>query len=302
MRVQGKKPHFRHCEVSLSDPKTSAASPTEEVSVPEDSFAPPLAPMRARQFRHIQLRADAPIARMRLDRPEHNLLNEPTLREMTDGLEVLSERGDIKAIVLDATGKVFCGGMDVGEYTAERAFQVIDAFHSLCVAMMETRQPIIVVVNGPAIGGGAELVAFGDVVIATPRAKFALPEITIGMFPPLASTMFPYLVGPKLALELVLTGEAVTAERAHAIGLVNRLVPEAQLDQALNELLARVTAQSGAVLSMAKKAVVGGMGLSLRDALKFSMDVFLNELYRLEDSREGLQALIEKRKPNWKNR
>jgi cyclohexa-1,5-dienecarbonyl-CoA hydratase len=168
--------------------------------------------------------------------------------------------------------------------------------------MVEAARPVVVVVNGPAIGGGAELAAFGDLVVATPRARFALPEITIGMFPPLASTMLPYLIGPKLALELVLTGEAITAERAHELGLVNRVVPEAQLEQAVAQLLARMTEQSGAVLAMAKKAVLGGMGLSLRDALRFSMDVFLNELYRLEDSREGLRALLEKRKPEWKNR
>jgi enoyl-CoA hydratase/carnithine racemase len=86
------------------------------------------------------------------------------------------------------------------------------------------------------------------------------------------------------------------------MGLVNRLVPEAQLDQAVGELLARITMQSGAVMAMAKKAVLGGLGLPLRDALRFSTDVFLNELYHLEDSREGLRALIEKRKPQWKNR
>jgi cyclohexa-1,5-dienecarbonyl-CoA hydratase len=158
------------------------------------------------------------------------------------------------------------------------------------------------VVNGPAIGGGAELAAFGDLIVATPRARFALPEITIGIFPPLASTMLPYLVGPKLALELVLTGEAVTAERAQELGLVNRVVPEAQLEAAVGQLVSRMTAQSGAVLAMAKKAVLGGMGLSLRDAMRFSMDIFLHELYRLEDSQEGLRALIEKRKPEWKNR
>ena len=122
------------------------------------------------------------------------------------------------------------------------------------------------------------------------------------MFPPLASTMFPHLVGPKLALELILTGGALGAERAQALGLVNLLVPEAQLEKSLSDLLARITSQSGAVLAMAKKAVVGGMGLPLRDALRFSMDIFLNELYRLEDSREGLRALVEKRKPEWKNR
>ena len=137
-------------------------------------------------------------------------------------------------------------------------------------------------------------------MIASPKARFAQPEITIGVFPPLASTILPFLVGPKIALELVLTGEAVTAERALDLGLINRLVPEAQLEQAVKDLVARITAHSGPVLTMAKKAILGGMGLSLRDGMKKSMDIFLNELYRLEDSQEGLRALVEKRKPNWR--
>ena len=168
--------------------------------------------------------------------------------------------------------------------------------------MIEAPQPVLVVVDGAAIGGGAEIVAYGDLVIATPRARFAVPEITIGMFPPLASTMFPHIIGTKRALELILTGEAISAERARDLGLVNRLVPEAQLQAAVNELIGKITAQSGAVLGMAKKAVLGGMGLSLREALQSSMSIFLNELYRLEDSQEGLRALLEKRKPEWKNR
>ncbi len=253
-------------------------------------------------FQYIRFEVAPPLGRLTLNHPEHNLLNEALLRELAAGVEELSDEQELKAIVIAAEGRTFCGGMDVGEYTAERAFQVLDAFHAACTAMLEASRPVVVVVNGPAIGGGAELVAFGDLVIATPRARFALPEITIGMFPPLASTMFPYIVGPKLALELVLTGEAITAERARDLGLVNRLVPEAQLEQAMDELLERITAQSGAVLAMAKKAVLGGMGLSMRDSLRFSMDVFLNELYHLEDSREGVRALLEKRKPQWKNR
>jgi cyclohexa-1,5-dienecarbonyl-CoA hydratase len=157
-------------------------------------------------------------------------------------------------------------------------------------------------VNGPAIGGGAELAAFGDLVIATPKARFAQPEITLGVFPPLASTILPFLVGPKIALELVLLGEPVTAERALELGLINRLVPESQLEATVDEMIERITSHSAPVLTMAKRAILSGMGLSLRDGLKQSMDIFLNELYRLEDSQEGLRALVEKRKPNWKNR
>jgi enoyl-CoA hydratase/carnithine racemase len=161
---------------------------------------------------------------------------------------------------------------------------------------------VLCVVNGPAIGGGTELALFGDLVVATPKARFAQPEITIGVFPPLASTILPYLVGPKVALEIILTGEPITAERALELGLVNRLVPEADLEKTVSDLTARITAHSGPVLSMAKKAILGGMGMSLRDGLMQSMDIFLNQLYKLEDSQEGLRALVEKRKPNWKNR
>ena len=273
----------------------TAASGTELL----EASAPRLDPAK---FVHMRMKAEAPVARLTLQRPEHNLLNEQMLRELSTGLELLSAREDVKVIVLESAGKVFCGGIDIGEYTAERAFQLIEAFHRVCLAIVEAPRPVVMVVNGPAIGGGAELAAFGDLIVATPRARFALPEITIGVFPPLASTMLPYLIGPKLALELVLTGEAITAERAQDLGLVNRVVPEAQLEAAVAQLVSRMTAQSGAVLAMAKKAVLGGMGLSLREAMRFSMDVFLHELYRLEDSQEGLRALIEKRKPEWKNR
>jgi len=240
----------------------------------------------------IRYEVQGPVAHLTLHRPEHNLLNEQMLRELGSAIEMVGENSAVKLIVLDAAGKIFSAGVDVGEYTGERAFQMLDAFHSACLAMVEAPQPVLVVVDGAAIGGGAELVAYGDLVVATPRARFALPEITIGMFPPLASTMFPHIVGPKRALELVLTGEAISAE----------LVPEAQLQAAVNELIGKITAQSGAVLGMAKKAVLAGMGMSLRDSLRNSMNIFLNELYRLEDSQEGLRALLEKRKPQWKNR
>jgi cyclohexa-1,5-dienecarbonyl-CoA hydratase len=273
---------------------------TEEVRV--DEFAGKPSRRKPEEFKHVRYRLEGAAARMTLNRPEHNLLNEPMLRELVAGIELLSDKDDIKLVVLDSACKVFSGGIDVGEYTAERVFQMLDAFHAVFTAMLEVAKPVLVVVNGPAIGGGAELAAFGDMVVATPRARFAQPEITIGVFPPLASTILPQLIGPKLALELVLTGEAISAERARELGLVNRLVPEAQLEKTVKELIAHITSQSGAVLTMAKKAILGGTGLSLRDGLRHSMNIFLNELYRLEDSREGLRALVEKRKPQWKNR
>src|SRR6202047_92457 len=193
------------------------------------------------EFRCVKFKVEGSVARITLNRPEHNLLNEAMLRELSDGVGLAGDREDVKLIVLDSACKVFCGGIDIGEYTSQRVFQMLDAFHAAFAGMLEVGKPVICVVNGPAIGGGAELAAFGDFVIATPKARFAQPEISIGVFPPLASTILPFLVGPKVALELVLTGEAITAERALELGLVNRLVPEAKIEQTVNELGSRIT-------------------------------------------------------------
>lgn len=268
---------------------------TEEYSTKRQRRAPD-------EFKHVRFKVEGSVARVTLNRPEHNLLNEAMLRELADAVAFAGDRDEVKLVVLDSACKVFCGGIDVGEYTSQRVFQMLDAFHGAFAGMLEVSKPVICVVNGPAIGGGAELAAFGDFVIATPKARFAQPEISIGVFPPLASTILPFLVGPKIALELVLTGEPVSAERALELGLINRLVPEFQLQQSVSDLIMRITSHSGPVLTMAKRAILGGMGMSLKDGLKHSMNIFLNELYRLEDSQEGVRALAEKRKPQWKNR
>lgn len=261
-----------------------------------------LTPPRPEEFEHVKFRIEGAVARLTLDRPEHNLLNERMLAEIAAGVNAVGERRDVKLIVLDSAGKAFCGGIELGEYTHRRVFQLLDAFHNAFTAMLDTSKPVLVVVNGPAFGGGAELAALGDLVIATPRARFAQPEIKLGVFPPLAAAILPYILGPKLALELVLTGEVMTAERAHDLGLVNWLIPEKEVDGKIADVIAKVTAQSGPVLTMAKKAILGSLGQSLREGVSSSMKVFLNELADLEDSQEGLRALVEKRAPNWKNR
>jgi cyclohexa-1,5-dienecarbonyl-CoA hydratase len=271
----------------------------EEARIDEFTAAAALTPA---DFQFVKYSVDAGVARMTLNRPKYNELNERMLKELAVGIESLSEKDDVKVIVLDSALEMFCGGIEIREYTTERVFQVLDAFHHIFLAMLDIGKPVITVINGKAIGGGCELAAFGDMVIATPKAVFAQPEIKLGVFPPLATTIFPFIVGPKLALEIVLTGQAITAERACELGLVNRLVPEDQLEKTVKELIVQITSQSGAVLNMAKKAVLDGMGMSLREGMRNSMNIFLNELYRLEDSQEGLRALLEKRKPQWKNR
>jgi cyclohexa-1,5-dienecarbonyl-CoA hydratase len=253
-------------------------------------------------FQYVKFRSEGEVAWLTLDRPEHNLLNERMLAELAAGITALGDRSGIKLIVIDSAAKAFCGGIELGEYTQRRVFQLLDAFHGAFSAMLDTSKPVLVVVNGPAFGGGAELAALGDLVIATPKARFAQPEIKLGVFPPLAAAILPYIVGPKLALELVLTGETMSAERARDLGLVNWVVPQDELETKVKEVIAKVTSQSGPVLTMAKKAILGSLGMPLRDGVRNSMKVFLNELADLEDSQEGLRALVEKRAPKWKNR
>jgi cyclohexa-1,5-dienecarbonyl-CoA hydratase len=282
----------------MSQPLTATKDKSNELFGAIASLAPP----KPEEFQFVRYHIEGPVARLTLDRPEHNLLNERMLSEIAAGINSIGEKREIKLIVIDSAAKSFCGGIELGEYTQRRVFQLLDAFHNAFSAMMDTSKPLLVVINGPAFGGGSELAALADLVVATPKARFAQPEIKLGVFPPLSAVILPYVLGPKVALELVLTGEAMTAERAYDLGLVNRLVPEDQLEKTVNDLIAKVTAQSGPVLTMAKKAILGSVGVPLREGVRNSMKIFLNELSDLEDSQEGLRALVEKRAPKWKNR
>src|ERR1700719_2552268 len=143
-------------------------------------------------FQFVKFRSEGEVAWLTLDRTEHKLLNERMLGELAAGISSLCDHSEIKLIVVDSAAKAFCGGIELGEYTQRRVFQLLDAFHQGFAAMLDTCKPVLVIVNGPAFAGGAELAALGDLVIATPKARFAQPEIKLGVFPPLAAAILPY--------------------------------------------------------------------------------------------------------------
>jgi cyclohexa-1,5-dienecarbonyl-CoA hydratase len=157
-------------------------------------------------------------------------------------------------------------------------------------------------VNGQAIGAGSELVAFGDMIIATPNARFAQPEVKMGVFPPFAAIMLPQLIGPKKTYEMILTGQPLSADEAFQLGLVNKVVAEADLPKMVGDVLGRIGEISAPVLEMTKKVIGSTQGLPLETAIKRSQDIYLNQLMDLEDAQEGLRAVLEKRKPVWKNK
>jgi len=256
----------------------------------------------AKGYKQILFDASTFVARLTLNHPPYNVLSVPLMVEMADAIESLNGRGDIKAILLQANGKTFSAGISLEDSKADRVFQTLDAFSHVFRAMREISKPVIVAVNGRAIGAGSELVAFGDMVIATPNAQFAQPEVKLGIFPPFAAIMLPQLIGPKKTYELILTGEALSAEDALALGFVNKVVPESQLEKTVDGVLEKIGEFSAPVLEMTKNVISSSMGLPLVEAMKKSQDIYLNQLMALEDVQEGLRAVLEKRKPVWKNK
>jgi enoyl-CoA hydratase/carnithine racemase len=155
-------------------------------------------------------------------------------------------------------------------------------------------------VNGACLGGGCELAGSCDIILASEEGSFATPEITVGCFPPVALARFPAQIGYHRAAEMILTGRRYSASEALAMGLVNRVVPAGDLESALENLLDDLRSKSGQVLRITLK---GLRELSMRnfaEALKRSEEIYLNDLLKTEDVEEGVQAFLEKRKPQWK--
>ncbi len=256
----------------------------------------------AQDFKYIHFDTSTFAARITLNFPPYNVLTVPMMGELAEAIESLNARPDVKCILLDSSQKTFSAGISVEDSRPERVFQTLEAFNRVFESISEISKPMIVVVNGPAIGAGSELVAFGDMVIATTNAKFAQPEVKMGVFPPFAAIMLPAVIGPKKTYEMILTGNPLTAEEAFAYGFVNKVVSEADLPKAVNEVLARIGEFSGPVLEMTKRVIGTSIGKPLEVAMKQSQDIYLNQLYALEDVAEGLRAVVEKRKPIWKNK
>ena len=255
-------------------------------------------------FKLIEFEIADSVARIALNHPPYNVLTVPLMTEVADAIESLESKNDVKCILLTSSPaiKTFSAGISIEDSRPDRVFQTLEAFNRVFHAISETSKPLIVVVNGQAIGAGSELVAFGDMIIATPNARFSQPEVKMGVFPPFAAIMLPAVIGPKKTYELILTGQALSAEEALELGFVNRVVPESQLEKTVNELLARIVEFSGPVLEMTKRVIATSIGRPLSEAMKRSQDIYLNQLMSLQDVEEGLRAVLEKRKPVWKNR
>jgi cyclohexa-1,5-dienecarbonyl-CoA hydratase len=258
----------------------------------------------AEDFQYIKFRIDDRAARITFARPPLNILNIAMLREINEALNQCAHQRELAAIVFDAAPdcNAFSAGVAVEEHVEETIFQMLDSFHGVFRNLEQIARPTIAIVDGSALGGGCELVAACDIVIASDRARFGQPEIKLGVFPPVAAVLLPRVIGDKRARELILTGELIEAPEAARLGLVNYLLPGNELEQKTSDLLSRFRNLSVAALAFTKEAIDLGHGRSLDLALKEVEALYLNELMKTYDAPEGIKAFTEKRKPEWRHR
>lgn len=255
-------------------------------------------------YQHIKFKIEDRAGRITFARPPLNIFNIAMMREINDALNQCALRRELVAIVFDAAAEcnAFSAGVAVEEHVDETIFQMLDSFHAIFRNLEQIARPTIAVVDGAALGGGCELVAACDLVIASERARFGQPEIKLGVFPPVAAVLLPQVIGDKRARELILTGELIEAAEAARLGLVNYLLPGNELEQKTSELLSRFRNLSAAALAFTKQAIDLNRGRSLDSALKEMEALYLDELMKSYDATEGINAFMEKRKPEWRNR
>ena len=236
-----------------------------------------------------------------LNRPPVNVLNIAMMEEINDQLNAWQGKKDLKVVLFNAKGKCFSAGVDVGEHMGDLAPKMIGAFHRMFRLMDTLGVPTVASVYGSCLGGGCELAVFCDLVISSEGAKYGQPEIQVGVFPPIAAQIMPRIMGRKAAMDLILSGRIISAEEAKTMGLINQVVSEEELEEATVKFVKPYVKLSAEVLRKTKKAIAAGLMDDFEPSLKVIEDIYLNELMKTADAQEGLNAFLEKRKPEWKN-
>ena len=180
---------------------------------------------------------------------------------------------------------------------------MLESYRRIFESLAKLDKPTLSVVGGPALGAGSLLAAGCDICLAAEKAaKFGHPEIKGAVFNTVAAALLPRIVGRKKAFEIILGGGSLSAAEAERIGLITRACPDEKLDAEVAALAQRFQESSAPVMQYTRRAISGGLDLLFPDAVRHAEDVYLNQLMATQDAEEGLRAIIEKRKPVWKDR
>jgi enoyl-CoA hydratase/carnithine racemase len=248
---------------------------------------------------------DGGVVRLMLNRPgKRNALSRDLLAELEEAIASIAADPEARVVVLGANGPVFCAGHDLSEMTGRSEDTYRDLFSACARVMLGLRrlpQLVVARVHGVATAAGCQLVAACDLAVAAEPATFATPGVKIGLF--CSTPMVPLVraVPTKAAMEMLLTGAPVSAERAWQLGLVNRVVPADRLDEAVDELVAALLASSSLVLTLGKRAFYDLHDLPEGEAYRRAVEVMTDNALRL-DAQEGITAFCEKRPPVWTGR
>lgn len=236
-----------------------------------------------------------------LNRPQAlNALNNQLMNEVMDALETFDKDDSVGAMVITGSEKAFAAGADIKEMSGKSAREMQEADHVAVFGRIRSvEKPVIAAVSGWALGGGCEIALSCDMIVASESAKFGQPEITIGVIPGAGGTQrLTHAVGKALAMEMVLNNRTLSAQEALQHGLVNRVAPvNDYLDEAL-KLAEEIALRAPLAVRAAKKMINAAYDSSLTDGLAAEKQAFY-DLFNTADQKEGMQAFVEKRKPNW---
>jgi enoyl-CoA hydratase/carnithine racemase len=252
----------------------------------------------------VLLRADRDgVAWLTLNRPQaRNALSLELMAALEAALGAVAEEPAVKVVVIAGAGPAFCAGHDLREMRAnpdraayERTFE---ACSRLMLRITRLPKPVIARVHGVATAAGCQLVATADLAVAADTARFATPGVNIGLFCSTPMVALSRAVGRKAAMEMLLTGDLIDAKRARELGLVNRVVPEAELDRATGELAGQIAGKSPLTLAIGKEAIYRQAEMELEAAYRYASEVMTRNMLA-RDAAEGIDAFLNKRQPIW---
>lgn len=256
-------------------------------------------------YQHLLLDLTPPVATITLNRPNRrNALSVELMRELIGCLEEVSGQPDARTVVLAAAGAVFSSGHDLGEMIAQdiaRYRHIFDVCTELMTRLQQIPQPVVAQVQGVATAAGCQLVAACDLAVASENASFATPGVKIGLFCTTPMVALSRAVGRKRALEMLLTGRRIDARTACEWGLVNRVVPAAELAETTRRLACEIAQASPFTVALGKQAYYAQIDLDQPKAYAYAKEVMsMNAL--AQDAQEGMRAFLEKRAPCWVGR